>query len=173
MSMLIERIPVEVALCAIQKLLLKGDRQCSELACAVVDVKGDPIAFAANDGCYALPRRISIRKAVTAALLRRPSRQVSDEVARGELDLAALAVPELLAQPGGVPVAVGGRIVGAVGVSGGSATQDDRIAAAIARECESILVERSETADAGCGAVVCSDTLIHGNKEMNDDEGSR
>ena len=71
---------------------------------------------------------IAIEKARSAALFRRPSKVFEDAVAGGRNAILALhgAVPF----EGGVPIISGGKLVGAIGASGGTAQQDGQVAKA-------------------------------------------
>ena len=70
---------------------------------------------------------IAIAKARTAARMKRPTKALEDAVAGGRTVM--LAVDGLMPLEGGVPVTVGGRIIGAVGVSGVTSQQDAQVAA--------------------------------------------
>jgi uncharacterized protein GlcG (DUF336 family) len=71
---------------------------------------------------------IAIEKARSAALFRRPSKVFEDALAGGRTAILALrgAVP----LDGGVPIISGGKLVGAIGASGGTAQQDGQVAKA-------------------------------------------
>ena len=66
-----------------------------------------------------------------AAIFRRPSRVFEEQVRNGRI--AALALAGATPLQGGVPVVIGGAVVGAVGVSGDSPQVDEDIAIAGAR----------------------------------------
>jgi uncharacterized protein GlcG (DUF336 family)/mannose-6-phosphate isomerase-like protein (cupin superfamily) len=98
---------------------------------AVVDDGGNLMALERLDGTFAAGANISIGKARTAALFKRPTRAFEDIIKNGRT--AMVALPDSLFTPlqGGVPITVGGQVVGAVGVSGAaSAQQDEDLAAA-------------------------------------------
>ena len=61
---------------------------------------------------------------------RRPSKVFEDLVAQGGIGLRTLAVRGATPLEGGVPIVVDGKIIGAVGVSGGTAPQDGQVAKA-------------------------------------------
>ncbi len=70
-------------------------------------------------------------KARTAANFKRPTKILEDLVTGGKT--AFLALDGVVPLQGGVPVIVDGRVIGAVGVSGATAAQDEQVAhAAIA-----------------------------------------
>ena len=63
-------------------------------------------------------------KAHTAVEFRRSSRFMQDAVTNGGVGNWWLGVPSIVSLEGGTPILVGGKVVGAIGVSGGSAAQD-------------------------------------------------
>ena len=68
-------------------------------------------------------------KARTAVLFRRPSKVFADQYAAG--NTAFTTFPEKpVASEGGVPITVNGKIIGAIGASGGTGQQDGVAAAA-------------------------------------------
>jgi glc operon protein GlcG len=98
---------------------------------AVVDEGGNLMAVERLDGTFAAGASISIGKARTAALFRKPTRFFEDVVNKGRTAMTAL--PDFTPLQGGVPILSGAAIVGAVGVSGAaSAQQDEEIALAAA-----------------------------------------
>ena len=99
-------------------------------AIAVVDDGGNVLFLERLDNTFPAAANISIAKARTAALFRRPSKVLEDAIVGGRSSLLNVADAPL---QGGVPIVIGGVIVGAVGVSGAaSADQDQAIAAAAA-----------------------------------------
>ncbi|MDH4567966.1 hypothetical protein E8E95_14885 [Pseudomonas sp. BN414] len=102
------------------------------VAIAVVDDGGHPLALERLDGCAPIGAYIATEKARTAALGRRESKGYEDMVNGGRN--AFLSAPLLTSLEGGVPVLVDGQVVGAVGVSGVKSDQDAQIARAGA-EC--------------------------------------
>jgi glc operon protein GlcG len=73
---------------------------------------------------------LAIEKARTAALFRRPTKVFEDGVAAGGEGLRLLRLTGAIPIDGGVPIIVDGKVVGAVGVSGGSGAQDGQVAKA-------------------------------------------
>ena len=90
---------------------------------AVVDTHGDLVHFARLDGAQLASIGIAERKARTAARWRRESRVFFEGYAKGSTYYGTLD-PDLAAAPGGIPLVSDGRIVGAVGCSGGTGDQD-------------------------------------------------
>ncbi len=73
---------------------------------------------------------IATGKATTAAAFRRPSKSLEDGLAAGGAGLRILSVKGATALQGGVPIVVDGKIIGAIGVSGVLASQDEVVAMA-------------------------------------------
>ncbi len=97
-------------------------------AIAVVDDGGHILYLERLDNTFPAAANISIEKARTAALFRRPSKVLEDAIVSGRTTLLAVADAPL---QGGVPIVVDGVVVGAIGVSGAaSAEQDTQIAVA-------------------------------------------
>ena len=92
---------------------------------AVVDEGGNLMALERLDGTFAAGANISIGKARTAVLFKRPTKAFEDIIKNGRT--AMIALPDAYFTPlqGGVPITVAGQIVGGVGVSGASSAQQD------------------------------------------------
>jgi glc operon protein GlcG len=98
-------------------------------AIAVVDEGGNVLALERLDGTFGASGPISIGKARTAALFRKPTRFFEQLI--NEKRTAMVTVEGFTPLVGGVPIEIGGQIVGAVGVSGAaSADDDERVALA-------------------------------------------
>jgi len=98
------------------------------VAVAVVDTHGTPVYLEVLDDTMTASPNFAIQKARTAAMLRRPSKALEDGIAGGRN--ALLSLPDLLMIEGGEPILLNGKLVGAIGVSGGASTQDGQIARA-------------------------------------------
>ena len=90
---------------------------------AVVDTNGELVQFERMEGAQIGSGSISIGKARTAARFRRESRLFYNAFETGHGYVATLD-PTLVASPGGFPLVEGGKLVGAVGCSGGTGDQD-------------------------------------------------
>jgi glc operon protein GlcG len=95
---------------------------------AVVDDGGSLLYLQRIDGTQTGSIDVAIQKARTAQAFKRPTRVFEDAIAGGRVALVALhgALP----LEGGVPIMVGGQLVGAIGVSGVKSTEDGQIAKA-------------------------------------------
>ena len=96
---------------------------------SIVDSGGHLVALQRLDAQTASVD-ISIGKATTAAAFRRPSKALEDSLAPGGSALRILAVRSATPLQGGVPILVDGKIIGAIGVSGVLASQDEQVAMA-------------------------------------------
>lgn len=90
---------------------------------AVVDDGGNLVALERLDGTFSAGANISIGKAKTAVMFKRPTKVFEDIIKNGRTSMVAL--PDFTPLQGGVPVMVDGQIVGGVGVSGASSAQQD------------------------------------------------
>jgi len=90
---------------------------------AVVDTNGELVHFARMEGAQIASGSISIGKARTAARFRRESRLFYNVYETGHGYVSTLD-PTLVASPGGFPLVEDGKLIGAVGCSGGTGDQD-------------------------------------------------
>src|SRR5262245_3630415 len=74
--------------------------------------------------------QIAIDKAASAAMYRRPTKVFQDLVASGGVGVRTLNLRGASALEGGLPIVIGGRIIGGVGVSGVASDQDGVVAKA-------------------------------------------
>lgn len=96
---------------------------------AVVDDGGNLVALERLDGTFAAGANISIGKAKTAVMFKKPTKFFEDVIKNGRT--AMVALPDFTPLQGGVPIVVDGQVVGGVGVSGAaSAQQDEELAIA-------------------------------------------
>jgi glc operon protein GlcG len=90
---------------------------------AVVDTNGELVHFSRMEGAQIASGTISVGKARTAARYRRESRLFYNAYETGHPYVSTLD-PTLVASPGGFPLVEGGKLIGAVGCSGGTGDQD-------------------------------------------------
>ena len=100
------------------------------MAIAVVDPAGALVYFEKMDGTQNGSVEVAIDKARSAVLFKRPTKAFQDTVAQGGAGLRMLALRGAVPVEGGIPLVEGGRIVGAIGVSGGTSDQDGACAQA-------------------------------------------
>ncbi len=93
---------------------------------AVVDTNGELVHFSRMEGAQIASGTISVGKARTAARFRRESRAFYNAYETGHAYPGTLD-PTLVASPGGFPLVESGKLIGAVGCSGGTGDQDATI----------------------------------------------
>jgi glc operon protein GlcG len=106
----------------------KAKAEGARVVIAVVDEGGSLLLLERLDDTQVASVNVGIDKARTAAIYRRPSKVFEDQVKNGRV--SALALHGAVALQGGVPIIVDGKVIGAVGVSGETPSQDEDIAIA-------------------------------------------
>jgi uncharacterized protein GlcG (DUF336 family) len=97
------------------------NRNSWRMAVAVVDPSGNLVHFEKIDATQHASIEIAMRKAKAAATFKRPTKAFADALANNP---GIATLPGVIASEGGVPIIVGGRLIGAVGCSGGTGEQD-------------------------------------------------
>ena len=90
---------------------------------AVVDINGEVVHFSRMEGAQIGSGSVAIGKARTSARFRRESRAFYNAYETGHPYVSTLD-PTLVASPGGFPLVEAGKLIGAVGCSGGTGDQD-------------------------------------------------
>jgi uncharacterized protein GlcG (DUF336 family) len=130
-------------------------------AIAVVDAGGHVVALERLDGTFAAGAEISIGKARTAALFRRPTSFFENVINQGRTAMAALpSLSDFTPLQGGVPIMAGDQVIGAVGISGAaSAKQDEEIAILAAAAVEPGMASASPAAAPAATTVLGHDAV--------------
>jgi uncharacterized protein GlcG (DUF336 family) len=100
------------------------------MAAAVVDPAGLLVYFEKMDDTQNGSVTVAQAKARSAALFARPTRAFQDMLTAGGEGLRVLRLEGAVPVEGGVPLRIGGRIAGAIGLSGGTSAQDGQCAQA-------------------------------------------
>ena len=100
------------------------------MAVAIVDTGGHLVYFEKMQDTQTGSVDLAIEKAKTAALFRRSTKLFQDAVAGGGEGLRLLRLTGAIPIDGGIPIVENGKLVGAVGISGGSGDQDGQTAVA-------------------------------------------
>ena len=119
-----ETINIAMAKKAAAAAVAEAAKNKWQLCVSVVAPSGDLIYFERMDTCQYASITISQDKARSAAIYRRPTKSFQDRLAKGGGGLAILTLNRAMASDGGVPIVVGGKIVGAIGCSGAASSQD-------------------------------------------------
>ena len=100
------------------------------MAVAIVDPGGNLVYYEKMDNTQLGSAAVAIDKARSAALFKRPTKALQDALAAGGDGLRILRIQGAVPVEGGIPLLVDGKIVGAIGVSGGTSAQDGQCAKA-------------------------------------------
>ena len=116
---------------AVKSLLASAEATAKQnkwnVSIAVTDAAGDLLGFLKLDNASTGSVQIAQGKARTAARFGRPTKVYADRILTDTLTF--LSVDGLVALQGGLPIIVGGKVIGAVGVSGATSAQDEQVAA--------------------------------------------
>lgn len=123
-------IGVEAARKAAAAAVAESKKNNWNMAVAVVDTGGHLVYFERMDNTQTGSARVALEKAQTAAAYRRPTKVFEDALSAGGNGLRILTLSGAVAVEGGVPIVTDGKIVGAIGLSGGTAQQDGMAAKA-------------------------------------------
>lgn len=122
-------IAAREALDLVEKGMKLAEARGLKMAFAIVEPSGELVAFARMDDLLYASISIAQQKARTSARFRMPTSEFETRVQGGRTVL--LSSDEVMAVGGGVPIVVDGRVIGAIGVSGGTAAEDTALAQAI------------------------------------------
>jgi uncharacterized protein GlcG (DUF336 family) len=100
------------------------------MAIAIVGPAGDLVYFEKMDNTQVASVAIAQHKAKAAATFRRPTKAFQDGLAASPANVYLLTLDGIIASEGGVPILAGGKIIGAIGVSGATGAQDGQVATA-------------------------------------------
>jgi len=95
-----------------------------KMAVAIVDVAGDLVYFEKMDGTQVASVNIAQDKARSSVRFKRPTKAMQDVLAAGGAGVRFLALQGAIPVEGGLPLLIDGKIVGAIGASGGTSDQD-------------------------------------------------
>lgn len=104
----------------------EANKRGATVVIAIVDDGGHLILLERLDDTQVASVEVGIGKARTAAVFRRPSKVFEDQIRNGRA--ASLVLPGATPLQGGVPLLVGGTVIGAIGVSGNTPQEDEDIA---------------------------------------------
>jgi glc operon protein GlcG len=124
-------ITLQRAQAVAQAAVAEATRRGWQLNVAVVDSGANLVTFVRMDGAQLASIAISEHKARAAAKYRRPTKAFEDAMQKSDLKYA-LTLDDIIASRGGIPLIEGGKIIGAIGCSGGTGSQDEAVCAAAA-----------------------------------------
>ncbi len=92
---------------------------------AIVDTGGHLVYLEKLDQTQVGSVEIAIAKAKSAAIFKRPTKMFQDRLARGGDGLLVLRLKDAMPVEGGTPIIADGKLIGALGISGGSSAEDE------------------------------------------------
>lgn len=110
----------------IQAAVAEAQKKGWPLNIAVVDSGANLVAFLRMDGAQLASIAIAQHKARTAARFRRPTKAFEDAVEKADHKYV-LSLDDVIASRGGIPLIEDGKIIGAIGCSGGTGSQDEAV----------------------------------------------
>jgi len=125
-------ISLENAKKAAMPALAEAAKNNWSMAVAIVDPAGNLVYYEKMDNTQLGSANVAIDKARSAALFKRPTKAFQDALAAGGEGLRILRIQGATPVEGGIPLVSDGKIVGAIGVSGGTSAQDGQCAKASA-----------------------------------------
>ena len=117
-------ISVEAAKKTAAAALAEAVKNHWTMAVAVVDPNGTLVYYEKMDNTQLGSAQVSIDKARSAALFKRPTKALQDALASGGAGLRVMALQGAVPVEGGVPIIADGKIIGAIGVSGDASDHD-------------------------------------------------
>ncbi len=123
-------IGVETAKKAAAAALAEGRKNGWLMVVAVVDPNGTLVYYEKTDDAQLGSADVAVAKARSAALFKRPTKAFQDALAGGGAGLRVMALQGAVPVEGGIPLVSGGKIVGAIGLSGDTSEHDGQCAAA-------------------------------------------
>lgn len=126
------------ALLAVQTIVEELKRRGKAAVIAVTDRHGELVALMRTNGAPYSSTVIAANKAFTSARERKPSGDIGQSIKADGWDIAFLGDPRYVGWDGGVPVTIGGEVVGAVAVSGLTGEEDVELARLAASRIETL-----------------------------------
>jgi len=123
-------ISVESAKKAAAAALAEAVKNHWTMAVAVVDPSGALVYYEKMDNTQLGSANVSIAKARSAALYKRPTKALQDALATGGAGMRVLALEGAVPVEGGIPLLADGKIIGAIGLSGDTSDHDGQCAQA-------------------------------------------
>ena len=126
-------LSLDLALSLLARVRAEAGARDLSLAAAVVDDAGNVLAGQRMDGAALGAMQLAVGKAFTAASWATPSGDFSQSTQPGGDDWGWNTTDaRIVVYAGGIPLLADGQLVGAIGASGGTATQDEECVAAAA-----------------------------------------
>jgi len=123
-------ITADAAKKAAAAAIAEASRNHWDMAVSIVDTGGYLVYFERMPNTQIGSVQVSMEKAKSAALFRRPTKVFQDAVGGGGAGLRMLGLTGAVPVEGGIPLIANGKVIGAIGASGGTSEQDGKTAQA-------------------------------------------
>jgi len=123
-------VTLEQAKKAVEAAEAEAKKNGWRMAIAVVSIGGYLVHFSRIDDTQFGSNDVAIHKAKAAATFRRPTKAFADALAATPPALGILTLDGVIAAEGGLPIMSGGKVIGAMGCSGGTGAQDSQVCTA-------------------------------------------
>jgi len=117
-------ISLDVADVVLSAAISEARKHNWKLNCAVVDSGANLVSFKRMDGAQLASIDISMHKARTAVKFRRETKAFENALQLNGMNYV-MTLDGVIASRGGIPLVTGDRIIGAIGCSGGTGSQDE------------------------------------------------
>ena len=131
-----ETIKLDLAKKVAEAALAESTKRGWAMCIAVVGPTGDLVYFEKMDDCQYASISIAQHKARASAKYRRPTVVFERLMGKGDFFSYLPTLDDFIGSRGGNPIVVNGKIIGAIGVSGGTGSQDDVISQAGAKAAQ-------------------------------------
>lgn len=119
-------ISLERAAAAVAAAVAEARKHDWKMNVAVVDSGGNLVAFQRMDGSQLASIQISEHKARAAASFRRETKAFENAIQQNNYNYV-MTLDGIVASRGGIPIIEGGKLIGAIGCSGGTGSQDEAV----------------------------------------------
>ena len=109
---------------AVAAAIAEAEKRGWAMDVAVVDSGANLVAFARMDGAQLASIAVSEHKARAAAKFRRPTKVFEENIQKNDYKYQ-LSLDDIIASRGGIPLIEDGKLIGAIGCSGGASSQDE------------------------------------------------
>jgi glc operon protein GlcG len=123
-----QSIGLESAKRVASSAMAEAQRNGWTMAVAIVDVAGELVYFEKMDDTQVASVLVCQDKARSAARFKRPTKAFQDMLTAGGEGMRVLGIKGAVPVEGGLPITIEGKIVGAIGLSGGTSAQDGQCA---------------------------------------------
>jgi uncharacterized protein GlcG (DUF336 family) len=153
-------LSLEAAEKVVSAAALEAKKRNATVVIVVVDDGGYPLVLKRLDDTQVASVEVGVGKARTAAIFRRPSRDFEEQIKTGRV--ASLVLPGATPLQGGLPLIAGGKVVGAIGVSGNTPQEDEDIAKAGAAAFSNMMTSPQSSAVTYLPAKQVSQAFVKG-----------